>query len=50
MDNELYCPMKLTSNPLGRCICEKGVLGGGSWIAAALSGRLHGSWTTLKRR
>nr|DAJ19762.1 MAG TPA: apoptosis regulator [Siphoviridae sp. cthBp9] len=23
MDNELYCPMKLTSNPLGRCICEK---------------------------
>lgn len=23
MDNELYCPMKLTSNPLVRCVCEK---------------------------
>ena len=23
MDNELYCPMKMTSNPLGRCVCEK---------------------------
>ena len=24
MDNKLlYCPMKMTSNPLGRCICEK---------------------------
>lgn len=23
MDNERYCPMKLTSNPLGRCVCEK---------------------------
>lgn len=23
MENELYCPMKMTSNPLGRCICEK---------------------------
>ena len=23
MENELYCPMKLTSNPLGRCVCEK---------------------------
>ena len=23
MDNELYCLMKLTSNPLGRRICEK---------------------------
>lgn len=27
MDNELYCPMKMTSNPLGRCVCEK------DWIA-----------------
>lgn len=23
MDNELYYPMKMTSNPLGRCVCEK---------------------------
>lgn len=23
MDNELYCPMKMTSNPLGRCVCEE---------------------------
>ncbi len=23
MNNELYCPMKMTSNPLGRCVCEK---------------------------
>jgi hypothetical protein len=23
MDNELYCPMKMASNPLGRCVCEK---------------------------
>lgn len=23
MENELYCPMKMTSNPLGRCVCEK---------------------------
>lgn len=23
MDNELYCPMKMTSNPLDRCVCEK---------------------------
>ena len=23
MDNELYCPMKMTSNPFGRCVCEK---------------------------
>lgn len=23
MDNELYCPMKMTSNPLGRCVCKK---------------------------
>lgn len=23
MDNELYCPMKLTTNPLGQCVCEK---------------------------
>lgn len=23
MDNELYCPMKMTSNPLARCVCEK---------------------------
>lgn len=23
MDNELYCPMKLTTNPLGLCVCEK---------------------------
>lgn len=23
MDNKLYCPMKMTSNPLGLCICEK---------------------------
>ena len=23
MDNELYCPMKMTSNPLGRCVFEK---------------------------
>lgn len=23
MDDELYCPMKMTSNPLGRCVCEK---------------------------
>lgn len=23
MDNDLYCPMKMTSNPLGRCVCEK---------------------------
>lgn len=23
MDNELYCPMKITSNPLGWCVCEK---------------------------
>ena len=22
-DNELYYPMKMTSNPLGRCVCEK---------------------------
>lgn len=21
MGNELYCPMKMTSNPLGRCVC-----------------------------
>ena len=27
MDNELYCPMKMPSNPLGRCVCEK------DWIA-----------------
>ena len=27
MENELYCPMKMTSNPLGRCVCEK------DWIA-----------------
>lgn len=30
MDNELYCPIKMTSNPLGRCVCEKkSALGGG---------------------
>ena len=23
MDNELYCPMKMTSNPLDQCVCEK---------------------------
>lgn len=23
MDNEFYCPMKMTTNPLGRCVCEK---------------------------
>lgn len=32
MDNELYCPMKMTSNPLG----------GGSWTTAAPSGGLQG--------
>lgn len=45
MDNELYCPMKLTGNPLGRCIREKekcawwNELGGCCsvwWIARAL--------------
>lgn len=35
MDNEFYCPMKMTSNPLGRCVCEKkSALGGISGIAA----------------
>lgn len=23
MDNELYCPMKMTGNPLDLCVCEK---------------------------
>lgn len=23
MDNELYCPMKMTSDPLCRCVCEE---------------------------
>ena len=51
MDNELYCPMKLTSNPLGRCICEKkSALGGDSWTAAVLSGGLQLSWIKSKRK
>lgn len=51
MDNELYCPMKMTSNLPGRFVCEKeSALGGGSWITAVPYGGLHGSWTTSKQR
>lgn len=46
MDNELYCPMKLTSNLGGAYARKKSALGGDSWIAAVPSGGLHGSWTT----
>lgn len=30
MDNELYCPMKLTSNLGGASVRKKSALGGGS--------------------
>lgn len=44
MENELYCPMKLTSNPLGRCICEKEKCAWWrSWTTAAPSGGLQPS-------
>lgn len=49
MDNELYCPMKMTSNPLGRCVCEKKSAHGGTNLVVAVPfGGLHGRWTTSK--
>lgn len=51
MDNEFYYPMKMTSNPLGRCICEKEKCAcGGSWTVAAPSGGLQPSWIKSKRK
>ena len=51
MDNELYCPMKMTSNPLGRCVCEKEKCAWWRQLdnCCSICG-LHGIWTTLKKR
>ena len=49
MDNELYCPMKMTAIRLaGAYARKKSALGGTNLVVVVPFGGLRGRWTTSK--